>query len=70
MGGRRARSATSIASSPSTPALWGDLPYDKYVFINMITEAGGGLEHANSTVLMTSRWTMGTEQASSGWSTS
>ena len=35
---------------------WGDLPYEKYVFINMITEARGGLEHRNSTVLMTSRW--------------
>ena len=36
--------------------MWGFLPYDKYVFFNMITEAGGGLEHKNSTVLMTSRW--------------
>ena len=37
-------------------AFWGDLPYEKYVFINLITEASGGLEHRNSTVLMTSRW--------------
>ncbi|MGE3537458.1 MAG: M61 family metallopeptidase [Candidatus Tectimicrobiota bacterium] len=36
--------------------MWGFLPYDKYVFFNMITEAGGGLEHKNSTILMTSRW--------------
>jgi predicted metalloprotease with PDZ domain len=36
--------------------MWGFLPYEKYVFFNMITEAGGGLEHKNSTVLMTSRW--------------
>ena len=36
--------------------LWGSLPYDKYLFLNMITEAGGGLEHKNSTVIMTSRW--------------
>jgi len=47
--------------------MWGSLPYDKYVFINMITEAGGGLEHANSTVLMTSRWAMGTRDAYVGW---
>lgn len=47
--------------------MWGGLPYDKYVFINMITEAGGGLEHANSTVLMTSRWAMGTREAYVGW---
>jgi predicted metalloprotease with PDZ domain len=37
-------------------AFWGDLPYDKYVFINLITEGTGGIEHKNSTVLMTSRW--------------
>lgn len=37
--------------------MWGgSLPYEQYVFLNMITEAGGGLEHLNSTVLMTSRW--------------
>jgi predicted metalloprotease with PDZ domain len=36
--------------------MWGVLPYDRYVFFNMITEASGGLEHHNSTVLMTSRW--------------
>jgi predicted metalloprotease with PDZ domain len=36
--------------------MWGFLPYEKYVFFNMITEAGGGLEHKNSTLLMTSRW--------------
>ena len=36
--------------------MWGFLPYDQYVFFNMITEAGGGLEHKNSTLLMTSRW--------------
>ncbi|WP_396627228.1 M61 family metallopeptidase [Luteitalea sp.] len=47
--------------------MWGSLPYDKYVFINMITEAGGGLEHKNSTVLMTSRWAMGTRQSYLGW---
>jgi predicted metalloprotease with PDZ domain len=36
--------------------MWGSLPYDTYVFLNMLTEAGGGLEHKNSTVLMSSRW--------------
>lgn len=49
-------------------AFWGGtLPYDRYVFINMITEASGGLEHANSTVLMTNRWAMGTRQAYVNW---
>lgn len=36
--------------------MWGSLPYDRYVFLNLMTEASGGLEHKNSTVLMTSRW--------------
>lgn len=37
-------------------AFWGPLPYKKYVFLNLITESRGGLEHKNSTVLMASRW--------------
>lgn len=36
--------------------MWGLVPYPRYVFFNLITEAGGGLEHDNSTVMMTSRW--------------
>ena len=35
---------------------WGELPYDKYVFLNLLVEAEGGLEHKNSTLMMTSRW--------------
>ena len=27
--------------------MWGVMPYDRYLFFNMITEAGGGLEHRN-----------------------
>ena len=37
--------------------MWGGrLPYDQYLFLNLLTQAGGGLEHRNSTVLMTNRW--------------
>jgi predicted metalloprotease with PDZ domain len=36
--------------------MWGGLPYDKYVFFNMLIESGGGLEHRNSTWLNASRW--------------
>jgi predicted metalloprotease with PDZ domain len=35
---------------------WGDIPYEDYWFLNLATESGGGLEHDNSSVLMTSRW--------------
>jgi predicted metalloprotease with PDZ domain len=48
-------------------AFWGTLPYDRYVFINLITEAGGGLEHACSSVLMTNRWVMRTRKAYLRW---
>jgi predicted metalloprotease with PDZ domain len=48
--------------------MWGGaLPYDKYLFLNMITEASGGLEHLNSTVLMTSRWHTRTRKAYLDW---
>ena len=48
-------------------AFWGSLPYDKYLFLNVITEAGGGLEHKSSTVLMTSRWTTRSRGAYVAW---
>jgi len=48
-------------------AFWGSLPYDRYIFFNMITESGGGLEHKNSTVLMTNRWATRTRKAYLGW---
>jgi predicted metalloprotease with PDZ domain len=47
--------------------LWGSLPYDRYVFFNMITESGGGLEHKSSTVLMTNRWSTRTRRAYLSW---
>jgi len=47
--------------------LWGTLPYQRYVFLNLITEAGGGLEHADSCVLMTTRWTTRTRRAYLAW---
>jgi predicted metalloprotease with PDZ domain len=47
--------------------LWGALPYDKYLFLNMITESGGGLEHKNSTVVMSTRWATRTRRAYVAW---
>ena len=46
---------------------WGQLPYDKYVFFNLLVEAGGGLEHKSSTVLMGSRWATRTRKTYLGW---
>lgn len=36
-----------------TLPLWGELPYRKYVFLNVFWRGGGGLEHASSTLLTT-----------------
>ncbi len=47
--------------------LWGEAPYRRYVFFNMLVEAGGGLEHSDSTVLMSSRWRTGTRRDYLGW---
>ncbi len=46
---------------------WGSLPYDKYIFFNLLTESGGGLEHKNSTVLMASRWATRRRADYLGW---
>lgn len=47
--------------------MWGDLPYDKYVFLNILNEGGGGLEHLNSTTLMASRWATSTHRRYTNW---
>lgn len=47
--------------------MWGSLPYDKYLFLNLLTESGGGLEHRNSTVLMGSRWLTRTRRTYVAW---
>ncbi len=46
---------------------WGVVPYESYSFLNAITEGRGGLEHLNSTMLMTSRWATRTRKAYLGW---
>ena len=48
-------------------ATWGFLPYDHYLFFNFIVDAGGGLEHKNSTVLMTRRFQMRTRKGYIDW---
>ena len=65
----RRRRRISRRSSASSAASGASLPYDKYLFLNMLTDAepGGGLEHKNSTVLMTSRWTTRTRRAYLAW---
>jgi predicted metalloprotease with PDZ domain len=47
--------------------LWGGLPYDKYLFLNMLTGGGGGMEHSNSTALMSDRWNTRTRRNYLRW---
>ena len=46
---------------------WGVAPYPRDVFFNLITEAGGGLEHRDSSVLMTNRWRTRTHEGYLDW---
>jgi predicted metalloprotease with PDZ domain len=46
---------------------WGEVPYARYVFFNLVVEANGGLEHRDSTVLMTSRWKFRTRKGYLDW---
>jgi len=64
-GARAARDFESIAHEHHR--FWGVVPYDRYVCLNLITESGGGLEHCDSAVLMTSRWATRTRKAYLGW---
>ena len=60
-GPRSAADAEKIAREQI--AFWGGAPYPRYVFFNLLTEAGGGLEHRDSSTLMSSRWRTRTRRA-------
>jgi predicted metalloprotease with PDZ domain len=64
-GARAARDLETIVREHRR--MWGFLPYEQYVFLNVLTEASGGLEHKNSNVLMASRWATRTRNAYLGW---
>jgi len=53
-GQRSARDVEQIVRTEST--FWGAIPYRAYLFLNVISEGNGAIEHKASTVLMTSRW--------------
>ncbi|WP_165228368.1 M61 family metallopeptidase [Aquisphaera insulae] len=64
-GPRSAKDVEAIVRAQK--AFWGFLPYERYVFFNLLVESGGGLEHKNSTVLMASRWACRTRPGYLGW---
>ena len=63
-----ARAAQDLARVVHEDArLWGGLPYNEYLFLNLLTGGGGGMEHSNSTAIMSSRWSTRTHRAYLRW---
>ena len=48
-------------------SFWGTVPYSRYKFLNVVSEASGGLEHDNSTLVMTSRWNFRDQEKYEDW---
>ena len=48
-------------------AFWGTVPYQRYLFFNVLNGGRGGLEHKNSTVLMADQWAARDEKAYRRW---
>jgi predicted metalloprotease with PDZ domain len=46
---------------------WGQIPYPEYYFLNVVLGGGGGLEHDNSTLIMSGRRTMLSPQSYRRW---
>jgi predicted metalloprotease with PDZ domain len=47
--------------------LWGSLPYQRYLFFNVLTDTYDGIEHKGSTVLFADRWSTRTESSYYDW---
>lgn len=46
---------------------WGEVPYERYLFLNVINESRGGLEHKGSTLMMVGRLRASTEAGLRSW---
>jgi predicted metalloprotease with PDZ domain len=69
-GARAARDVETIVRAHK--ALWGSLPYERYIVLNVLTSVpgqipGGGLEHTDSTLLMAGRWATRTRPSYLAW---
>ncbi|MEL7335726.1 MAG: PDZ domain-containing protein, partial [Planctomycetota bacterium] len=47
--------------------IFGSLPYDRYLFLNVINESRGGLEHDNNCLMMTSRYSFRDKKKYEDW---
>ena len=65
-GERSVRDVTAIVKAQQE--FWAVNPFDReYLFLNVLLEASGGLEHDHSTVMMGSRWAMRNEKEYIKW---
>lgn len=65
-GSRAVRDLTKMVEAHQ--AMWGRVPYDRYLFLNIIgPTGGGGLEHDNCCVLEAGQWVTGDEGSYRGW---
>jgi len=46
---------------------WGQIPYERYLFLNVLSESRGGLEHLGSTLMMTSRFNTLEDEPFQSW---
>ncbi len=64
-GARSTRDVARIVQAER--ALWGGLPYERYLFFNIVTDSYDGIEHKGSTVLFADRWSTRTESGYADW---
>ncbi len=64
-GARSARDAARIVQVAR--GVWGALPYERYLFFNVLTDSYDGIEHKGSTVLFADRRSTRTESAYYQW---
>ena len=63
-----ARSTTDVEHIVrAAKILWGALPYERYVFFNILTDSYDGIEHKGSTVLFADRWSTHTARGYHEW---
>ncbi len=52
----QARAARDVATiTKEIVSFWGEIPYAEYRYLNVLAQRGGGLEHLDSTLMMTRR---------------
>ncbi len=64
-GEKSAADVQTVAEAVAT--FWGGVPYERYVFLNVIDEGGGGLEHHDSTLMLSGPWRTKDEEDYQGW---